>query len=403
MPSHRRYACGQRTPTEHCGLVIENLRIRNFRGIEDLRLEGLGRLNLVVGPNGAAKTSLLHAVFLLCAESNAEDVVGLVRTEEVTPDLASMERALGWWIHRRDPDGASAVDSDQRGAEFEATYSGENRAAHLSLTRPSTRVIEPSSQRASDGRDHHASQQFESAPNQQFEELRQRARFVLRLDHRGPGSTSSLEVAFVKGRGPVAREANGRSPIPAVIVHANSYSGREPPSLPRLVSEAERVRKLELVVRFLQLFDSAVEDLRVAVVADGQPVTRVLHRRLGLVPIGVLGDGFVAACTTLLGLVTVATRVALIDEFDSRLHVGVVQRMIPLLHEVARSQDTQIFLTSHRQDSVEAVATLPSQALADIRVIQMARHEGAIRAQVIPGDAAHRLVSDLGLDLRQPT
>lgn len=42
--------------------LIQWLEVRNFRGIEHVRLEGLGRVNLIVGKNGIGKTSLLEAI-----------------------------------------------------------------------------------------------------------------------------------------------------------------------------------------------------------------------------------------------------------------------------------------------------------------------------------------------------
>jgi len=115
-----------------------------------------------------------------------------------------------------------------------------------------------------------------------------------------------------------------------------------------------------------------------------------------------LGDGFVAAAQALLAILGTDIRLALLDEFDSRLHVGIVHRLIPLLVEVAREQDMQLFLTTHRQDSVEALSALGSNDLADVRVVQMSRFENVIRGRVIGGDAVQRLTGELGLDLRQP-
>ncbi len=42
--------------------LIQWLEVRNFRGLEHVRLEGLGRVNLIVGKNGVGKTTLLEAI-----------------------------------------------------------------------------------------------------------------------------------------------------------------------------------------------------------------------------------------------------------------------------------------------------------------------------------------------------
>lgn len=49
------------------GRHFDKVTIRGFRGLEDLELDGLGAFNLFIGANDVGKTSVLEAVFLLCA------------------------------------------------------------------------------------------------------------------------------------------------------------------------------------------------------------------------------------------------------------------------------------------------------------------------------------------------
>ena len=44
---------------------FKNARIENFRGISSLKIEDMGRVNLLVGQNNSGKTSVLEALFLL--------------------------------------------------------------------------------------------------------------------------------------------------------------------------------------------------------------------------------------------------------------------------------------------------------------------------------------------------
>ena len=45
--------------------MLESLRVRNFRGFQDLRVARLGRINLFAGRNNSGKTALLEALSLL--------------------------------------------------------------------------------------------------------------------------------------------------------------------------------------------------------------------------------------------------------------------------------------------------------------------------------------------------
>jgi len=52
--------------------MFKSLKIKNFRGIENLELQDLNQINIFVGENGAGKTTLLDAVFIGINPNNAE-------------------------------------------------------------------------------------------------------------------------------------------------------------------------------------------------------------------------------------------------------------------------------------------------------------------------------------------
>ena len=51
--------------------MLERLHVRNFRGLSDVTVDKLSRINLVTGRNNAGKTTLLEAILLLVGAANA--------------------------------------------------------------------------------------------------------------------------------------------------------------------------------------------------------------------------------------------------------------------------------------------------------------------------------------------
>ena len=68
--------------------MIKSLSIKNFRGLDGLKVEDFGRVNLITGANNVGKTALLEAVLLASVAPDPTAILGIVfRREE--PSLAS--------------------------------------------------------------------------------------------------------------------------------------------------------------------------------------------------------------------------------------------------------------------------------------------------------------------------
>src|SRR5947209_18132096 len=51
-------------------LILNSLEVRNFRAFHDLKIEHLGRVNLLVGKNNVGKTSLLEAIQMYASRAS---------------------------------------------------------------------------------------------------------------------------------------------------------------------------------------------------------------------------------------------------------------------------------------------------------------------------------------------
>ncbi|MBI2297507.1 MAG: AAA family ATPase, partial [Armatimonadetes bacterium] len=81
--------------------MYEWLEIKGFRGIRELRIEGLRRVNVFVGENGTGKSTVLEAVAMVCSGANAEMPLILNQTRGVplvaeSHSIAALFREPGW-------------------------------------------------------------------------------------------------------------------------------------------------------------------------------------------------------------------------------------------------------------------------------------------------------------------
>ncbi|HEY0093627.1 MAG TPA: hypothetical protein VGB96_04850, partial [Archangium sp.] len=86
-------------------------RIENFRGIEQLTVSGMGRVNLIIGKNDSGKTAMMEAVWMA---GHAQDAARALLTlqEQRMPDMP-VEDFDGFWrpiFHGNDAEQGFMVD-----------------------------------------------------------------------------------------------------------------------------------------------------------------------------------------------------------------------------------------------------------------------------------------------------
>ena len=63
-------------------LVLDSLEIKNFRAFKHLRIEKLGRVNLIVGKNNVGKSSVLEALWLYAAKGEIGVIMQLIQERD---------------------------------------------------------------------------------------------------------------------------------------------------------------------------------------------------------------------------------------------------------------------------------------------------------------------------------
>ena len=101
-------------------MFLRSLEIRNFRSIEHVRLDGLERLNVIIGRNNSGKSAIFGALYAL---NSVVNTAGAFDWHTVPPDLDS---ALPFEVRLR-----FDVREDQR-VEFVKSFSGGYLAERLS-------------------------------------------------------------------------------------------------------------------------------------------------------------------------------------------------------------------------------------------------------------------------------
>ena len=328
--------------------MLTSLNIKNFRGIKELTLKPLGRINLVGGKNGVGKTSVLEASWCLSGPDLPQLAVRIDSFRGLPPptgDTVFLDLFHGF-------------DTDQR-IEVSGTVKGHLGAKRLRMSlleRPSSIVrpfgfrgtseaeFERSTQTASEG-------QFELVFDYQHEdgrEYKSRGWWVEQVIAPAPPGPVPVEITNAG-----VREEKARVPKRADSVFMAS------PYRENLQADAQRFGNLQIqgkdgeILPLLKLIEPRLEHLTPILINN----TPVIHADLGLgrpIAARLLGEGFSRLLSIALAMYTARGGLLLIDEIENGLHHSTLTDLFSMVYEMATELDVQVIAATHSAECIEA-------------------------------------------------
>jgi hypothetical protein len=318
-------------------LILNSLEIHNFRAFRELKIEHLGRVNLIVGKNNVGKTSLLEAIRLYASRASSpvlvlETMWEVLRArselKQKFDNVRDMLIALKYLYYGRNdikpglqPMQIGPINSLQESLSIAIEWSITETQDGSLQTRP-------------------------LMPGEEYPDDILVPSFTIRVG----GTTRSYPIDPSLPRHIISR----KSEIPCVFAPAQGLS------VQRLVDlwDAITVTKREDdVLAALRLIAPGLVDLNFAStpLSGGEriPVVSIANKDEQL-PLYNLGDGMLRALGISLGLANTKDGILLIDEFENGLYYTVQPAIWKILFQVAHHLNVQVFATTHSWDCIEA-------------------------------------------------
>lgn len=374
---------------------LQHIEIDGFRGFDNFTLPKLGRVNVLVGGNNSGKTSLLEAIALLCAPTDPDKMLEVVRARDPGTMDESRLHSLRWCFTRKQP-----VAKAEEWASTQCTLKMQGAFGLAQLDIVLDEVV--------------------AEPDQQDRRRAERLGLAVPLEKQGVQITYYPRLAMASSDewpampaqgfkmlvwelvGRVRRgSAQAKLHVPCSVIYPYSYqlNPEQVRALSPLLLDGENAVLIEL----LQLFDPDVLNVDIGSSRGYLPAIYLKHRRLGLAPLSVFGDAMrrsVLLASTLSALPKGG--VLLLDEVEAGVHVEAQQRFFAWLINAAHQRDVQVFMTTHSLEALDAMllGEADSGSDKDIVVYQLKRERDAVQCKRFAGDLLHRLRFERGLDVR---
>jgi hypothetical protein len=350
---------------------VATLTIERFRSLRQLKLEGLGRVNLITGRNNTGKSSILEALRILASDASPAILASILRYRE--EDFGEGEEP-GRPV---DAEGLSQVGSlftgfpqmsESRDPIVLATDGGE-RAMKLAIS-----IGFFSEQRDAEGTRKLVPQQAELfSAGELMPALvieAGTARRVMPLEY--------LRRFYYRGRAmrpDLVEEPRLRCEF------VSPYGGERTANLGPLWDKIALTDRESDVVRALTIIDSDI--IKVSMVGGEGPrqLRTAIVRSKAFprpVPLRSFGDGLNRLFGIVLSLVNAKDGLLLIDEFENGMHHTVQLEVWRGIFRLSKLLNVQVFATSHSWDSIKTFQEAADEDPEEGALIRLTRKGDAV-------------------------
>ena len=331
--------------------MIRSLEIENFRCFKSLVIPDIRRFTILTGKNASGKTALLEALFIAAGGSaeiymrtnawRGQDVVSFT-TDSLLPLFED-------FFHKFDPTGGLRVC-------FRDSY-GEEREVRISV-KPRQVISLPFESKVSD-----------AVVSPEF-----------RFTWKSPKGEFESPVEISKDG---LRISQPRETYPMIYINVITNNlARETATRWSALSERNAEESITTAVAKIFPEVKGLSVLSPGGVPSIYAEVKGLNRKI---PAGLLSAGVNKLIVILVAIGSSPRGVVLIDEIENGLYYKIDHPLWTAITDFAIQNDTQLFVTTHSKEFLEAVAPLANWDDKSYTLLRMERENGEARAEDFGG------------------
>lgn len=378
---------------------LETVTIHQFRGLRDLELKDLGRINLLVGLNNSGKTSVLEALSVYCHPLDIKVWLSTAnqREQDIGVYRIRLLDAIKWLFTHNS---ASIVEPDKPIILISSTglFSVKKLIASYEEQEEIWLSEEINIRNISNE---------EEIENEDTPRVRKGINlkievslddYQLSLFGEPPACITDFllweDERFY--RLPGKREPSLKTSVVTPSSHRSEVGQF------RLLSEATFQNFKADVIQLLQQMDNNISDIEILLPPESMSSRfniYIQHKKLGLAPVSTFGDGIRRLLHIALKLASVKGGILLIDELESTIHTEALQSSFQWLVKWCTEMDVQLFATTHSLEAVDALLEV-TESDSDLVLYRLEPKEGKTKVVRHDGHRLRRLREELGQEVR---
>ncbi|HGP6969330.1 TPA: ATP/GTP-binding protein [Vibrio cholerae O1] len=339
--------------------MISELELENFKCFKELRIGNLKTFNIISGKNNFGKTSILDAIF---AFHDVKNPACLLNIQGFRRESPLKNKGVPFWVNcfkDMNTDSKikiSIIDDDLKIVQEYSTKNELSRRSTLSLNIESV-VSSPSRQTVNAVNNELAISMYSVDKNDRKNDI-----LKIGITAKDPEITANINIIQNKSRKPYDLKT-------ATMITTSKKINKD--ATITNVSTLLTQKKKEDLISILKKIDDRISDIVIA--ADKNEKEIYLDIGMNeLTEISMLGEGVGRALAFISSILVGKNAIILIDEIENGIHFSVIKDIISALILSAKSNNNQIFTTTHSNDVINAINNIENKN-EDISYVRLGR------------------------------
>lgn len=300
---------------------FKNIEIKNFRGIDHLKIEDFSRVNVFLGQNNSGKTTMLEAIAMLMSMSNPDvpQAINAVRARKPFSNFIDVQYFFNNLDVTTPPD-VKAELSD-----------GSSRHLTLALSYVFDELADPKNE-----------------PQQQMGAVKYVNTLEMNFEV-GKGSTKQSHKSWLRVN-PQGLVVN-RKVADGYLENKRAWltpSDLMTNNLANDLAELFKRNRKDTILALLKLFDTRINSIEILT----DDIYIGFEGMSQMLSVSMMGDGLRRYLSIVASAANPLIDILLIDEIDNGLHYSIYKKLWQALFALAEATNKQIFVTTHSKETL---------------------------------------------------
>lgn len=299
---------------------FKNIEIKNFRGIDHLKIDDFYRVNVFLGQNNSGKTTVLEAIAMLMAMSNPDipQAINAVRARKPFSKFIDIQ----YFFKNLDVSASPEVMAEQT--------DGNSRHLKLALSYVFDELADPQNEPQQMGTVKYVNtleMNFDvsrGASNQGYQSW-------LRVNSQGLVVNRKVADGYL--------ESKRAWLTPSDLMTSN---------LANDLAELFKRNRKDAILALLKLFDSHITGIEILT----DDIYVGFEGKTQMLSLSMMGDGLRRYLNIVAAAANPVIDILLIDEIDNGLHYSIYGKLWQSLFALAHATDKQIYVTTHSKETL---------------------------------------------------